>query len=180
MFLNLRGYHGTSKEAYYEIKKHGFKNTHRNDHWLGQGIYFFQDDLDKAEWFSTQCKSVKYGKGVPCVIKAVIKVEEKRFLNMCSSNGFQKFEKAYEEFKKNIYEFRINIEFENNDAIKNEIVCVIYDNIENIDVISNVFPNDSYISHLNKEICTKGLIVSRHTQLCVKKLSCIKNISIVK
>ena len=49
--MNEVGYHGTCSKYRYDIEKNGLdpiKSKYRADHWLGQGVYFF-DDYDKTE-----------------------------------------------------------------------------------------------------------------------------------
>jgi len=50
----ITGYHGTSSNYAESIEKHGLDpdKTHtRPDHWLGQGVYFFEDS-DLAKWWA--------------------------------------------------------------------------------------------------------------------------------
>ena len=57
--MNEIGYHGTCSKYRYNIEKNGLdpsKCKHRDDHWLGQGVYFF-DDYDKAMWWATSISS---------------------------------------------------------------------------------------------------------------------------
>ena len=57
--MNEIGYHGTCSKYRYNIEKNGLdpaKCKHRDDHWLGQGVYFF-DDYDKALWWASSISS---------------------------------------------------------------------------------------------------------------------------
>lgn len=46
-------YHGTTKENIMKIlESEEFIFEPRVDHWLGNGVYFFEDDIDKALWWS--------------------------------------------------------------------------------------------------------------------------------
>ncbi|AMB94530.1 hypothetical protein ACWOE5_03120 [Aerococcus sanguinicola] len=48
-------YHGTTARGATEILKNKeFTFRKRNDHWLGNGIYFFINDLEKAKWWGVQ------------------------------------------------------------------------------------------------------------------------------
>lgn len=52
--MNEIGYHGTCSKHKDSIESNGFdpaKCNYRADHWLGQGVYFF-DDYEKALWWS--------------------------------------------------------------------------------------------------------------------------------
>lgn len=49
------GYHGTCSKYRCSIEKYGLdpsKSKYREDHWLGQGVYFFDDYL-KAQWWAS-------------------------------------------------------------------------------------------------------------------------------
>ncbi|MCY7330707.1 MAG: hypothetical protein LH618_19300 [Saprospiraceae bacterium] len=46
----MTGYHGTAYGNVPSILKDQFVTDERDDHWLGQGIYFY-DDLDLARWW---------------------------------------------------------------------------------------------------------------------------------
>ena len=48
------GYHGTTARHKADIERNGFdpdKTNRRNDHWLGNGVYFF-DNVDLAKWWA--------------------------------------------------------------------------------------------------------------------------------
>ena len=49
MKRTVRGYHGTTEEAYQKILEEGMKPSTGKDCWLGQGVYFFQDDIREAK-----------------------------------------------------------------------------------------------------------------------------------
>ena len=53
------GYHGTCTKHRYSIENGGLdpvKSKYRSDHWLGQGVYFF-DDYEKAQWRASNISS---------------------------------------------------------------------------------------------------------------------------
>lgn len=53
--MNEIGYHGTCSQYRHDIEEHGLdpsKCKYRDDHWLGQGVYFF-DDYEKAQWWAS-------------------------------------------------------------------------------------------------------------------------------
>lgn len=50
-------YHGTIQKFADNIKNtKKFKIEIRNNHWLGNGVYFFVDNFSEAEWWSKQAK----------------------------------------------------------------------------------------------------------------------------
>lgn len=48
--ITYTGYHATSSEFVNSIKKYGFKFKYNENHWLGNGVYFFLDPY-LAEWW---------------------------------------------------------------------------------------------------------------------------------
>lgn len=58
-YYNL--FHGTTEKFANKIlNNHFFQVVERDNHWLGNGIYFFIDDLEKARWWAKQaCKRNK-------------------------------------------------------------------------------------------------------------------------
>lgn len=52
---NYRGYHGTLKTAMEMILTNGFVARHNDCHYLGQGIYFFED-IALAKWWAIEQK----------------------------------------------------------------------------------------------------------------------------
>lgn len=58
IMIELIGYHGTFEECSTKILDDGFTHSERKDHWLGQGIYFF-DDSDFATWWAFAKKRKK-------------------------------------------------------------------------------------------------------------------------
>lgn len=55
----LNCFHGTIKHYSDEIMtEHNFTFKQRNDHWLGNGVYFFINDKSKAEWWSREASSL--------------------------------------------------------------------------------------------------------------------------
>ena len=57
--MNETGYHGTCLKHLESIESEGLdpdKTNHRLDHWLGQGIYFF-DKYEQALWWANIASS---------------------------------------------------------------------------------------------------------------------------
>ncbi len=83
--VNLLGYHGTSSNSKESIDKNGLDPSltkHRDDHWLGQGVYFFEE-FDQAMWWAEDISTKSWNRGsVPLVYHAVIEAEESEVLNL--------------------------------------------------------------------------------------------------
>ena len=99
-------YHGTSHEKFLKIKSNGFIVKPRSDHWLGNGIYFFLDDVDKAKWWS---RNNPYTRNNPTVIKIIIKVLNENFLNLDVERDQSILDCFANEFRESLQELRISI-----------------------------------------------------------------------
>lgn len=170
------GYHGTSKEAYAQIEENGFLYKKRKNHWLGQGVYFFYEDYEQAEWWAGQCRTVKYEQQSPCVLQAIIQVPHNRVLNTDTTPGRKKFNASLQEILKAISENNIEFNNVNKEYAKQCIICASFDNIKDVDVILKVFEN----SKKSYEWLEESAKFSKptHTQICVRKISCIKELNL--
>lgn len=77
------GYHGTCLKFKDDIVANGLdpsKCKYRKDHWLGQGVYFFED-YNKAEWWAENTSS-NNGKCGKVVFKSVIDATDNEILNL--------------------------------------------------------------------------------------------------
>lgn len=94
------GFHGTAESCSIGIEAAQSFNygTPREDHWLGQGAYFFKDDELQAElWAKNKVKNHETYKGQkPYVVEVYIKVSDSRFLNLDSRVGLTRLESFLE------------------------------------------------------------------------------------
>lgn len=78
--LPVRGYHGTTLNAAYNIKNDkAFKREEREWHWLGQGVYFWQDAPLRAwEWAEHKALEERASgkQAEPAVVSATIDLTE--------------------------------------------------------------------------------------------------------
>src|SRR5690625_2344885 len=90
----INGFHGTCKESADAIcEKKTYTYTRREDHWLGQGIYFFREDSDQA--MSWALNQTQVG-STACVLSTNINVESTSFLNLNTRDGIYKLKKMLE------------------------------------------------------------------------------------
>lgn len=84
MIEAITGFHGTFSDCVDEIINRGFKYTPRKDHWLGQGVYFYEKDIEQAKvWAkSKRINHAEYQNKLIAIIEAVIKVPQENFLNL--------------------------------------------------------------------------------------------------
>lgn len=77
------GYHGTCAKYRHNIDKEGLdpaKCKYRSDHWLGQGVYYF-DDYDKALWWAANSSSQNNNCG-GVIFESLIEAADEKVLNL--------------------------------------------------------------------------------------------------
>lgn len=183
------GYHGTSSRWYNCIKELGFdpeKVKRRNDHWLGQGVYYFSD-YSKALWWANDQANKPYNLGTyPLVYKSQISAPKEEILNLDNGDELDKF-----------YDFVIQSLSEIENAEKypvfdeKQMRAVYFDfyKIENnISVIIKTFdkPTTKSAKSRSKDELRKITSLAnnlglgyKETQICVSKKQCIISTNLV-
>lgn len=90
--MNGIGYHGTCSKYRCNIEKDGLdpqKCKYRKDHWLGQGVYFF-DDYEKAMWWATTISSQNDNCGA-IIFKSIIEAPDEEVLNLDDNKQLDEF-----------------------------------------------------------------------------------------
>lgn len=92
------GYHGTCSKYRYNIENNGFDPKEckfRSDHWLGQGVYFF-DDYDKALWWASvtsshnnNCGSVVFQVDIEAPDNEVLNLDDNKQLDDFMTESFK-------------------------------------------------------------------------------------------
>lgn|SRR5699024_97637 len=106
-FFNL--YHGTTQESITEIlKTKQFNFIPRSDHWLGNGVYFFVDDIDKAIWWSrmTIRRFKKMPEDIGILFIEGYRIHREKLLDLDSEQDIEKFAKF---LKDNNQAFKMNL-----------------------------------------------------------------------
>lgn len=93
-------YHATDTKYADAILKEGFKPKVNDEHWLGQGAYFFFDD-DLARWWATN-PSKKFGSQIQnsCILQVRAQLEESRILDLRKVDDYKDCIHFYHRFKK--------------------------------------------------------------------------------
>lgn len=85
------GFHGTAESCAMTIDdSRSFEfGEPRNDHWLGQGAYFFKDDEEQAIiWAKNKVRNhTKFRGETPFVIEVILESNESNFLNLDARRG---------------------------------------------------------------------------------------------
>lgn len=182
--MNEVGYHGTCSEYRYSIEKDGFdpeKCKHRNDHWLGQGVYFF-DDYDKALWWASTISS-RHNNCGSVVYEVVIDAPDEEVLDLDDNKQLDSFMtetlKTIEEVKKTCSGQMPIFE----DSKFRAVFFDYYKQRKGISVIIGTFQKD-YAGYTAKRSCSEKEmqrkimniigIKFKERQICVSKKECIK------
>jgi len=142
-YIKMEGFHGTGVKNITSIFREGFITKHREDHWLGQGIYFY-DNFDLAFWW-IKCKlNSPYGHRCG-VIKAVLECDSSEFLNLDSTSGMDYFVREIDKILTNeVSKTKFKFAIKEEDSIQN--LCFALDllkHLRGIKLISRTFPSKS-------------------------------------
>lgn len=187
--MNEIGYHGTCSKYRYNIEKDGLDPVeckHRDDHWLGQGVYFF-DDYDKALWWATNISSQNGSCGA-IIFESCIEAPDEEVLNLDDNKQLDAFMtetlKTLDEVQKSC-SGKMPI-FE--DANFRAVFFDYFKKKNGISVIIGTFQKEfaGYTTkrnyserELQKKIMNIIGIKFRERQICVSKKECIKSTKLI-
>lgn len=122
--MNICCYHGTDKASLLSIlSSEVFIVNRRSDHWLGNGVYFFVDDLEKAEWWADSVS--RRNDKLPAVLYFDIEFNDAELLNLNTDADLGKLDEfATELFKSIESQTTIMMKFKN----IHEQNCFVLDN----------------------------------------------------
>lgn len=183
------GYYGTCSKYQYSIETEGFdpdKSKYRDDHWLGQGIYFF-DDYEKSLWWAKTISSQNNNCG-SIVFESLIEATDDVVLNLDDNHQLDAFMTEIlhllEDIQKECPEKMPIFEEKNFRA-----VCFdYYKQTKGISVIIGTFRKDiaGYTTKRNsrdkktqKKIMNIIGIQFNERQICVSQKNCIKSTKLV-
>lgn len=122
--ITIKGYHGTNFDSAKKIVTSNYKISKGDDHWLGDGVYFFVEGIStnivklaekwaKAQSWNNKTKTHNYNKYA--AIESIIEVDEENFLDLTTEEGVKIFfyfaEKFIEEIKKEITKGQKGLKF---------------------------------------------------------------------
>lgn len=92
--IEFTAYHGTCSKHRSSIERLGFspdRVAHRDDHWLGQGVYFF-DIKDLAIWWAHDQSKKKWNRNTsPLVYSCDISVDRDEYLDLDDMKSLDRF-----------------------------------------------------------------------------------------
>lgn len=185
--MEFRGYHGTCSKHKKSISKDGLdpdKVKVRLDHWLGQGVYFFEE-YKQAMWWANDNAQKPYNKGSYALIYvSEIEVDRDEVLNLDNNDELDIF-MTY--ILKDVSEIERDAKGRYPAFTPENFRAIYFDYYKkrnNISVIVHTFQKNSakYVSIRNGEELQKQRqliqmlgIYYGEKQICVSKKECIKN-----
>jgi hypothetical protein len=180
--IELEVYHGTDYEVAQIIISKGFKFKENKEHWLGNGIYFY-NDISLARWW-TEKPTNKFGTDikVPGIVRCVLSVDNDRLLDLRKLDHYIWFSDRYKEF----YEYVINSEIviekeeESKEFKTKQLRCAFCDFLKNkftIDALVGTFdlPEQPYLPCAYGTGFNKFALHYIETQVCVFNPDIITN-----
>lgn len=173
------GYHGTDKSVADDIVNNGFTCKTNKEHWLGDGIYLYQD-IELAKWWTTN-PTKKHGIEIkePVIIECHIEVDEDKVLDLTTLQGYKNYVEKYNSFF-NVWAYRAK---SNSKVNFNQLRCAFFNIIllsNDIDMIiapfilpdqpympqyfSNTYANEMHILYPEIQIC-----IAEEEQQIIKK-----------
>lgn len=168
--LHLNCFHGTINSAFELIKKQQlFSYEHRDDHWLGNGVYFFINDIEKAQWWAKNAHmkakrlSEKRDNIDPCTLFVSASIDTSKILNLDTEKG----QKELNDFINILKRQNTSIISKNSNAHADR--CALLDLLvkyREYDASCYHFPDNSS-SYGFKDLEKYGIMNNKGYQLCV-------------
>lgn len=145
-------FHGSIEQSIDSIiKRKSFHVARRKDHWLGNGVYFFIDDISKAFWWATNARNKenkeRQRKKLPptseeeAIIFFEIEIERKKLIDLDTEDDRDKLSK----FIKELEGLQVQITVKGSE--EHEALCALIDMYVaysgNIDAVKYTFKSDT-------------------------------------
>lgn len=192
MYSNLPnliiGFHGCDLNTYKNVlyKHERLKISHNSYDWLGNGIYFWENSLNRAEeWAKSYC--ARYNKKhphekprEPAVIGAVISMGHCLDLTDYGSSSILKNGYDFLKFELSLLGKPLPVNKnmkESKDLLLRELDCAVIERIHQYNRENGERPYDSVRGVFiegNPVYKDSGIMEKTHTQLCIINPNCIK------
>lgn len=185
------GFHGCDKKVALEILNSNDKhlNVSTNDYdWLGEGIYFWLNDPQRAYEWAVQTHKRKPDKiSEPYVIGAIIDLGN--CLNFCERNSVLLLQKAYKDLSLvmesagfDICALKNKAPDEGSFSLLRPLDCAVIMHLHSLMKKEGVSFDTvyGYFQEGKEAFPGAGVREKSHIQICVKNLSCIKGYFIPK
>jgi hypothetical protein len=171
MLIPFTGYHGSTTVKCQDILKcNYFTESHKQDEWLGNGIYFFERNQWYAVWWARDCKNYNpYG-----VLEASINAEETRILDLTLPEKLEELDDIAEILSE---KRRRSPSYANKIITDSMVINWLFNNIRKFDLAIGIF-DDTHYQRRHIEYY-RSRIRAHQIQLCVRDSNCISNIQLV-
>lgn len=177
--IEIEVFHGTNHQHFNSIKQNNFRSSTGLEHeqWLGDGVYFFTKGVppnpeESAEnWAIAEAwdnKTYSYFYQKYCVLKAVVNVENSKFLDLSTWNGMEIFNYLRSLYIEKLREERKKLqhgEFKDGHIINNAL--------QTIDLEIDVVRGNFYFKFTKDRICNAQFKTPNCTILAVRNVNCI-------
>ena len=188
--ISFKGYHGTCSWEEQSIESKGLDpqaTKYRKDHWLGQGVYFFEN-IEQAKWWAAM-QSEKRSSSWSIIYQADILADKSQVLNLDNNDELEDFLNVIRrnlelinllaKDKKEGYPIFTPSKFSSVffDYYKEKygIKIIIYSFIKDYVRYTANFPIDKNDISIQKALCNTLGIYFKEKQLCVSDKACIRN-----
>lgn len=175
MNCKIKGYHATDKKYLDSILEDEFKYNQNDEHWLGNGIYFFEE-LELAKWWARNPTN-KFGINIEnsAIIEVVIIEEESKIVDLRKLEHYNFVQTAYQTF--------IKISTSCGKIVKgktstDKLRCAFFDWFKNafdinVTIATFVKYNPEYVEHCGDNSLKEIHLPYNEVQICVYDNSCI-------
>lgn len=163
---NEVGYHSTYIIYKDSILKNGFNKSNKNDDWLGEGVYFW-DNENNALWWKQNANTI-----ARCIFVCDLKCPLSNYLDLDNKQQMRKFDSYLKNYLKQSYKSNsVKPIFKNANECR-KFYCDIYCSHNDICILSFTFEHD--------KINTFGFKVGteKRRQICVRDQKCISITSV--
>lgn len=166
MSVEFIGYHGTLKSIEKSINLGGFAKS--NNGWLGEGVYFFQEDYELAKMWAIK----KYRNQKVVFIKKAIRIEKEKLFDITyplseqSRYYFKERHRYIDEMKRRGYD----IDVANGRRYENGLMNLIC-NTRKYDAVRACTYTYQEYDYINGEEISS--VFANGIEICVRNLQCI-------
>ena len=170
--------HATDRKNLNIILNTNFTYRQNDEHWLGNGVYFFIDPALADDWCKKQKKSYKYGHiKNGSIIHVVICVENNDLMDLRQLDDYNYVRRNFEQYVNQLKNINIDIE----KMSSKQLVCGFFDMLQddqkikcfiaNFNERSNSLPES--LKKKTEELWLQFNMPYVETQVCLFDVNCI-------
>lgn len=156
--ITYQCYHGTGEANSNEILSNRvFEFKYRSNHWLGQGVYFFINDFEKAKWWAESNRPDEHTS--PVVLKCKVKLQKYELLDLNTETDLKKLDDFtytfFKSLKKENITLKLNDIHEKNCKIIDMFLHINseYKAIHRTFISTNTRPNRAGFQMISDQLC---------------------------